>query len=284
MRMDNPKKLLIVLTLILAVMLAYRVFNPLEQATVAKLTYGRTNKIASSATNANGSPGTAPPTRAMAHLSAVPEPLGDEVYRDPFRRPVGKDSNVARPAPTPPPAPRIATPDERAREQLGRFKTFGTFRQNGRESLFLQRGKQILVVNVGARIDGQYEIQAINGPTVVIMAPGLPQPFEFKFDEIKSEAGNRPGRSVSSLTEATSSPSASSGDVEDLPPPVSDQAEEPPPEDDTEEAAKEAFQAEEADGPTSNQSLSKPLPAPREGFPGSLGTNTQSFTPDQQAE
>lgn len=183
MVLDKKLKILIGLALILVVMLTYRMANPFRQQTVSKLTYGRTNKIVSSPAKDDQGKNQNQPTLIRADLMAPPPRLDSKVHRDPFRRPVPKT-----PARAPKPAEKrpqpLTTPDEGAREKLQRFKVFGTFHQGDRVSLFLQRGKQVLVVNTGDRIDGKYKIEAIEGRRVVVSTPDLPSSFQFEFEEL----------------------------------------------------------------------------------------------------
>jgi hypothetical protein len=292
MTIDNKYKLLIGLALILAAILIYRLVNPFQQPTVSKLTYGRTNKIAtpSSQTAPGDDPG--PPSKAMAHLLEAPQALPAAVFRDPFRRPAEKDnSRPIEPAPPQPP-PQVATPDERAREQLGRFKAFGSFRQNGRESLFLQRGKQIMVVKLGDLIDGRFKIEALEGRTVTVSTTGDPQPFEFQFDELKAGSGGGIDRSLSSLTERTSKPAPASrapdfneevppedeSENDSLPEPELDANEDLPPEDESRSDwnVLPTPQNRKTTDATPNRSLSQPLPLP--------ASNSDRFIPDREID
>jgi hypothetical protein len=290
MSIDNKQKLLIGLVVVLAALLAYRAVKPFRQPTVDKLTYGRASKIVSSAVKSGAGPETGPPPHTMTHLLAAPEPLSDEVIRDPFRRPAADVEPAPQPA-APPPPPSEVTPDERARERLGRFKAFGNFRQDGREALFLQRGKQILVVRAGDRIDGRYKIDAIDGAAVVISSPDLPHPFEFKFEELKPGTASGP-RSLSSLTESTArpSPAARAQDFNEADPPddESDEDSVPAPEQDTDEEIPPddrspsdwnvlpTPQNRKTTDAAPNSSISRPLPSP--------ASNSDRFIPDRESD
>ena len=187
MALDKKQKLLIGLVSLLAVVLAYRLVRPFRQQTVSKLTYARTNRIAASPTRAAGRDDASRPTKIKIDLMARPPQLELKIYRDPFRRPVPQAAaRSAQTAPKKPPPP-VVTPEERAKEKLRRFKAFGSFQQGDRTSLFLQRGKQVLVVNVGDRIDGKFKIEAIDGFSVVVSSAETPTPFQFEFEELKSD-------------------------------------------------------------------------------------------------
>ena len=202
MVLDNQQKLLIGLTVVLVLALIYRLATPFQQSTVDKLTYGRTNRIgAADAARRNK---TRPPTKISAALMKTPTPLAPNIYRDPFRRPVS-EAQVPEPRP-PTPEPRALTPEEYAKEKLGRYKAFGIFTQGDRSSLFLQRGKQVLVVAVGDRIEGRYTIEAIEGRSVIVSTPETPVPFRFEFDELPSDVSRPFARSSASADGLTSSP------------------------------------------------------------------------------
>lgn len=191
MVLDKKQKLLIGLAVLLALTLIYRLATPYRQPTVAMLTYGRTNPIAAPPADATESDGARPPTKIQTTLLTAPAPLEPNVLRDPFRRPAPQaalqPSEQMPETLEPPPL----TPDEHAKEQLGRFKAFGTFSQGDRTSLFLQRGKQVLVVTNGDRIDGRFTIESIDGRVVLVTTPDVLEPFRFEFEELPPD-GSRP--------------------------------------------------------------------------------------------
>ena len=199
MVLDKKQKLLAGLLIVLAVMLTYRMARPFRQPTVAKLTYGRTNKIVSPAAETGDHHAPGRPTKVKTDLLAPPPRLDATVFRDPFQRPLPPIAERALNPADEETEPPETSPDERAREVLQRFKTFGSFGQGGRTSLFLQRGKQVLIINEGDRIDGQYKIDAIDGPSVLVSTPETETPFRFEFEELQSEDSWPP---VSSSTSA----------------------------------------------------------------------------------
>ena len=67
---------------------------------------------------------------------------------------------------------------------MQRFKTFGSFQHGQASYLFLERGKQVLVVTRGDRIDGKYEILEVTEKSVTISAPNLEEPLTIDFDEL----------------------------------------------------------------------------------------------------
>ncbi len=198
MVLDNKQKLLIGLVVVLALVLTYRLANPFRQETVAKLTYGRTNRIPAGSADASGSHAASPPTKIMTALLTTPTPLEQMTFRDPFRRPTPKAMASPPEQTLKQPESRTQSPEQHAKEALGRFKTFGAYTQGDRTSLFLQRGKQVLVVKVGDRIDGRFTIEAIDGLSVLVTTTETAAPFRFEFEELPSD--DSPSFSSSSAT------------------------------------------------------------------------------------
>ena len=185
MVLGNRHKILLGLVLFLVVLLTYRVFNPYRQQTVSRLTYGRTTKIMADTARAADGTDAQRPTEVMTALLKDPPRVVITTFRDPFRK--AQTSAPPRalkpvnPKPQPPPQ-RSAL--EQAKEKLGRFKVFGSFSQGERASLFLQRGKQVLVISAGDRLDGKFKIESINGYAVVVSTSNIEAPFEFVFEEL----------------------------------------------------------------------------------------------------
>ena len=265
MILDNKQKLLIGLAVVLALTLTYRFANPFRQPTVAKLTYGRANRIAALNANAAGSDAASPPTRIKTALLTTPTPIEQRVIRDPFRRPAPK--GPARPPEAKPPEPRALTPDERARERLGRFKAFGAFTQGDRTSLFLQRGKQVLVVTVGDRIDGRFTVEAIDGLSVLVTTPESPEGFRFDFEELPTDESRPFARSSGST--GGLSPSRTIGDAapgeSEAPFPAADEIE-------------ETFPEAEEDRPPPDLPEPPPIDSPTQPFRSS-GSPSRSYLP-----
>ena len=191
MVISNQHKILLGLVLFLAVLLTYRVFNPYRQKTVSKLTYARTTKIKPTPLNGPYSSDTQRPTTVMTALFKDPPRVVVNTLRDPFRKAVSSSPARAikpiNPKPQPPPQPSAL---EQAKERLGRFRVFGSFSQGERASLFLQRGKQVLVISTGDRLDGKFKIESINGNTVVVSTSDIEEPFEFHFEELEITASD----------------------------------------------------------------------------------------------
>ena len=84
---------------------------------------------------------------------------------------------------TPAPKPRPQSDHEKIKEHFQQFKAFGSYQHGKKIYLFLERGKQVLVVSRGDRIDGKYEITEVTEKSATISAVGLSTPLKMDFDE-----------------------------------------------------------------------------------------------------
>lgn len=180
--MNQKQKILLGLLVTLAIALAYRLTNPFEQETVDRLTYARATKVPSA--KAAG----ASQHQAQVRLDLLNSPPRRQVtiQRDPFRpptapKPSGKDKSKPK---APPPKPRPKSDHEKIKEHFQKFKAFGSYRHGDKKYLFLQRGKQVLVITPGDRIDGKYDITEVNEKSATISAKGLSEPLKINFDEL----------------------------------------------------------------------------------------------------
>ncbi len=185
MALGNQHKILLGLVLFLVVLLTYRVFNPYRQKTVSKLTYARTTKISPTSLKDPYGTNTQRPTTVMTALFKDPPRVVAATLRDPFRKAVSSPpARTTKPVNLKPQPPPQRSALEQAKERLSRFKVFGSFSQGGRASLFLQRGKQVLVISAGDRLDGKFKIESINGHSAVVSTSDIEEPFDFHFEEL----------------------------------------------------------------------------------------------------
>ncbi len=180
--MNQKEKILLGLLVTLAIALAYRLTNPFEQETVDRLTYARATKVASVK-----APGAAPhQAQVRLDLFRSPPQSSVTIQRDLFRppsasKPAGEE-NMKPKAPAPKPRPK--SDRENIQEHFQRFKAFGSYQHGKKIYLFLERGKQVLVVSRGDRIDGKYEIIEVTEKSATISAEGLSTPLKVNFDEL----------------------------------------------------------------------------------------------------
>jgi Tfp pilus assembly protein PilP len=178
--MNQKQKILLGLLVTLAIALAYRLTNPFEQGTVDRLTYTRATKVVA-AKDADASPHQA---EVRLDLLRSPPQKTVSIQRDPFRPPsVPKPAGEDKPAPQAP-KPRSKSEREKIEEDFRRFKTFGSYQHGEDFYLFLERGKQVLVVSRGDLIDGKYKITEVAEKSATISAKGLSAPLKINFDEL----------------------------------------------------------------------------------------------------
>ena len=184
--MDRNKKILICLLVVFIVVLVYRVNHPFKQETVDVLTYqGKragnshmvTMKIPAPSDRLKGN---APLSVMMDRLAKPPHYNGAVSKNLFFRTPkIEKPVYVAPVEPEPLPeesAPQSSTPIdpmEKVNEALGRFKVIGAYESRGERAVFLQRGRETLVVREGDRIDGKYRVMTISDQSMALLAENI---------------------------------------------------------------------------------------------------------------
>ena len=180
--MDRKQKLLVGLIALLGLALAYRLTHPFDQGTVDRLTYARATKVAAAQAEGDAS------AQGVVRLDLLQSPpeVGVAVQRDLFRPPTENRSvdtdEMQATEPEPEPPPRTAR--QMIEEHFESFKIFGSYRRGETIYLFLVRGKQVLIVTRGDRIDGKYGITDLDEKSATISAQGLATPLKISFDEL----------------------------------------------------------------------------------------------------
>lgn len=184
--MSRNGKILIVLLGVLFIAIIYRILNPYRQPTVAKLKYtGKADrdKTPSHAIRLDEKRLTAdqtvlidllvnPPRHSdktvkdMFVLSKTPAVQAEEIVADP------KTSGTAE-------SPLVEKPDPYAQinEAIRQFTIFGIYERNKEKVVFLEKGKDVLMVREGDRIDGKYLIERITDQEVVFKVEELNAPI-----------------------------------------------------------------------------------------------------------
>ena len=180
---SKKRQILVGLLLILSVTVIYRLMNPFEQQTVDRLTYGRTTRVVPDNPTPSNNQESNRTSQVMTALLNQPPTLSSEVKRNPFQMAnASRASSQAGPAaPAPPPPPRSA--QDRIREALQQFTRFGDFRRGKERYIFLERGKQVLVVGPGDVIDGKYKVEAIGDQSISVTTTESPEPVEVGLEE-----------------------------------------------------------------------------------------------------
>jgi hypothetical protein len=180
--MDNKKKLLTVLLFLLAALVVYRLMNPFRQERVAQLTH--TGKGGGESRKADSPTSSAAQLKdADFHLALLQHPPqhSGRVLNPGFWGPGDRSLFVESPPPETAPDPDAATAPEVAlldpvlqvKQELSQFRIFGFFKSRGELALFMERGKEILIVRKGDRIDGVYLVEEITPQVLTIRAENI---------------------------------------------------------------------------------------------------------------
>lgn len=190
--MDNKKKLLIVLLFVLAALLVYRLMNPFRQERVDQLTYTGQGAGERRQVNSQGSPMVLPGEAdfLLGLLQHPPQRSGRVVT--PGFWGAGELSPNGESAPPETAADSDAAADSanatldpalQVKQDLGQFRIFGFFKSRGELALFMERGKEILVVRKGDRIDGVYLVEDITPHVLIIRAENIDEAVHIDLGE-----------------------------------------------------------------------------------------------------
>jgi hypothetical protein len=191
MKRDRKKLLLLALLALLALSVVYRVLNPYRQQTVDRLTFtGRSaqkvhQRIIKPVAEAAATGG----ETGLAALLAAPLSHDGGLRRDIFSfRPLVKAAAV-KPAPEKkkPETGQTASrsegrPAADVPGRLQKLKIFGAFTHAGKTTLFLERGKEVMAVHEGDRIDGKYRVIRLTAQSLTLGGGGLKRPFVIEFE------------------------------------------------------------------------------------------------------
>lgn len=178
--MDRKKIVLVFLLVILAVCLIYRITHPFKQERVGQLTYtnqGRNNLITVKIKPSQEKNDELENLHALQDRFFNPPVLSGKVINNPFVRKKELSNNINK-------APEIGNLSENHSAQendplytltneISRFKIFGAFESEGKRAIFFGRGKEMLIVRAGDRIDGKYLVQSISDESITIKADGV---------------------------------------------------------------------------------------------------------------
>ncbi len=170
--------ILVVLVGVFVLSLCYRLLNPYEQKRVKALTFSGERAPV---------PRVKKPTKNFdlpsdelsirldllsergTHNGKVQKNLFFKKATVPF-----KEKAVDQKKAPPPQTKSSISPIENKRiqvqQELSRFKTFGFLEHGQEKTLFLERGKDILIIRKGDKIDGKYEVKEISEKELTIRA------------------------------------------------------------------------------------------------------------------
>jgi hypothetical protein len=177
----NKKTLLFGLILILAASLVYRFQHPYRQKTVPRLIYGGSRKRVFVKKQHPEEAELQKAPEIMLALYSKPPKHHRKVIHNPFFKPMEKKKSdnlapaVVKSRPDKPATAPGEDPRARVEKELSLFRVFGSYEGGGKHMIFLQRGKDILVVQVGDKIDGKYLIKHIEGHSLDLYAEDIHQ-------------------------------------------------------------------------------------------------------------
>jgi len=191
MKKDRKKLVLLGLLGLLALSVVYRVMNPYRQETVDRLTH--TGKSRSPVHRQKIEPVSQPAAKGdgLVLTALLQAPLshdgqaGRNIFsfqplkkmgipkQDPPKTKTQKKTAVAK-SPT--------NSASRAHSRLKKLKIFGVFTRDGKTTLFLERGKEVLTIREGDRIDGKYRVTRLTADSLTLKGGGLERPFVLEFE------------------------------------------------------------------------------------------------------
>jgi hypothetical protein len=165
---DKKKTLLTVCICLLAISVLYRLTHIYQQPKVTALTYtGEKTATGSSKIVKKDIAATAETSMINLDLFINPRPHSRDVKRDIFSghtaaaelgKPAGGDQkSTIQEGET-----QTPNPEDQIKDDLSTFKSFGYAERGGEKILFIEKGKQIMLVRKGDRIEGKYIVKDLN--------------------------------------------------------------------------------------------------------------------------
>ena len=192
--MDRKKIILAVLAVIFLISLVYRVMHPFKQESVTELTYVGDRVVVKSIKGPSGladEKGSKEGANVLIDLFLNPPKHKGRVIRNffeaarvqkttqPTDAAAKKDQQTAALE-----IPKKKNPLESANQDLSRFSVFGMYESGDEKMVFLERGKEVLVVRKGDRIDGKYMVENITDKMVTLKSKQVDEPLYIVVGEI----------------------------------------------------------------------------------------------------
>lgn len=181
--MDRKKIILVVLVAIFLIALVYRIMHPFKQESVTELTYVGDRVVVKSIkgdSDHSGYKASGQDAKVLIDLFLNPPRHKGKVIKNVFEAtavqkttPI-KDSDAKKDQQRAVlEVPQKKNPLELAKKDLSRFNVFGMYERGDEKVVFLERGKEVLVVRKGDRIDGKYMVENITEQKVTLTAKQL---------------------------------------------------------------------------------------------------------------
>jgi hypothetical protein len=166
--LKNKKKIILLVSVcIFAVSLIYRVTHPYKQTRVDALTYsGDKSRVRNSKVISKDVTISVETPLVKLDLFLNPPVHSREQRKNIFlgQGIIAEDRNLSDKAEIDQTSENKAAPttaENQIEDDLSSFRSFGYMESNGERLLFLERGKQIMVVRKGDRIEGKYLVKDI---------------------------------------------------------------------------------------------------------------------------
>ena len=192
--MDRKKIILVVLVVIFLISLVYRVMHPFKQESVTELTYVGDRVVVKSIKEPSrlaDEKGSKEGANVLIDLLLNPPKHKGRVIRNFFEaaavQKTTQPADVAAKKDQQRAAleiPKKKSPLESAKQDLSRFSVFGMYESGDEKMVFLERGKEVLVVRKGDRIDGKYLVENITDQKVTLTARQLNEPVYIMVGEL----------------------------------------------------------------------------------------------------
>ncbi|CAN2042398.1 GerMN domain-containing protein [Candidatus Magnetomoraceae bacterium gMMP-15] len=192
--MNRKKKILLFIVLIcFAISLTYRIMHPFKQEHIEKLTYNSQSysKLKKeSLLNTDEKP---KEVCVLSNFFINPPKHSKKIYKNIFYKPEIIKEPVKQPEPEPEPelepepmdikpVIKIEDPREKIRQELSQFRIFGSYESQGKKILFLEKGKYILGVRIGDRINGKYLIEDMTTKSITVKVNNIADPVHVNLE------------------------------------------------------------------------------------------------------
>lgn len=187
--MDRKKIILASLLIIFAIFFVYRLTHPFKQEKLDQLTYTNEDRRRKVTVKIDTLPETNyKPSNFHTIFSKFlnPPALSGDVVKNPFYQkkelPEIEKKNDMEEIDKEEPA-GMKDPLVQVNKELSQFKVLGSFESEGEKAIFLGRGREMMVVRVGDRIDGKYLIQNISDASVTLKAENINETVHIDMSE-----------------------------------------------------------------------------------------------------
>jgi hypothetical protein len=180
--MKKKRLILAILLVIFIASLAYRIRHPYQQQKVSRLVFsGSRKRVVVKKNTRKGEEQLLKSPEVMLGLFSKSSHHHGEVIHNPFFEPSTDTSSEKKSTIVPvqhaekTPEPAGEDPRARVQRDLSSFRVFGSCQGEGKNMLFLERGKDVFIVQPGDKIDGKYLIKSISGNSLDLWAAEIQQ-------------------------------------------------------------------------------------------------------------